>query len=58
MGGAPVGAATAKGYGTAQSWALWTQWSGHNLNGKTRDELMQEFLQLSSGVYGKPMFLN
>lgn len=53
VSGAPVGEPYQVGHGMAQSWSKWIAWSGHRLDGKTRSELLQEFLQKTNGVYGK-----
>jgi len=53
LAGAPIGDARIVGRTTTESWAQWIAWSGHNLNGKTRSELLQEFLQQSEGTLAR-----
>lgn len=53
VSGAPVGDPYQVGYSSGEAWTKWINWSGNKLNGKTRSELMQEFLQISKGMYGK-----
>ncbi|WP_114520829.1 hypothetical protein [Altererythrobacter sp. ZODW24] len=53
VSGAPIGEPYLVGYDASTAWTKWIEWSGHRLDGKTRSELLQEFLQQSKGVYGK-----
>lgn len=53
VSGAPVGDPYQVGYSSGTAWAKWIDWSGHKLDGKTRSELVQEFLQYSKGLHGK-----
>lgn len=53
VSGTPVGDPYQKGYSSGAAWSKWINWSGNKLDGKTRSELMQEFLQYSKGLHGK-----
>jgi outer membrane murein-binding lipoprotein Lpp len=53
VSGAPVGEPYQVGYSSGEAWSKWINWSGNKLNGKTRSELLQEFLQYSKGMHGK-----
>ena len=50
LGGAPLGDARVVGRTASESWQRWINYSGYKLNGKTRSELMQEFLQGTNGA--------
>ena len=53
VSGAPIGDPYQVGYSSGEAWNKWINWSGNKLDGKTRSELMQEFLQYSKGLHGK-----
>ena len=53
VSGAPIGDPYQVGYSSGEAWNKWINWSGNKLGGKTRSELMQEFLQYSKGLHGK-----
>lgn len=49
-GGAPVGDAVLVGRSDSDSWQQWINYGGSILNGKTRTDIMQEFLQQTNGA--------
>lgn len=52
IGGVPSGDPELRGYNDSVAWQKWIDWSGYDLNGKTRSELMQQFLQGTGGTLG------
>lgn len=49
-GGAPIGDAKVVGRSYGDSWQLWIGYGGSILDGKTRTDIMQEFLQQTNGA--------
>jgi len=50
LAGAPIGDAKIRGTTDAGAWQKWINYSGYKLDGKTRTDLMQEFLQGTNGA--------
>ncbi len=58
LGGAPIGQPYDVGYGSATAWNRWIEWSGHRLNGMTRTEMVEFFLDKTNGRFGTQRQLN
>jgi hypothetical protein len=51
--GAPVGDPELRGYGDSEAWQRWINWSAYELNGLTRTEIMQRFLEGTNGTMSR-----
>ncbi len=49
LGGVPIGDPDLRGHNDTIAWQKWVEWSGYRLEGKTRSEITQEFLQGANG---------
>ncbi len=52
VSGAPIGEPYNVGYGSATAWNRWIEWSGHRLDGMTRTQIVEFFLEKTNGRFG------
>jgi hypothetical protein len=48
----PIGQPYQVGWGVGESWTKWIDWSGHRVDGMTRSDMLQAFLQETNGLFG------